>query len=99
MQGLKCSTERRLVMRRVVVSGFWAISPIGITPDEITTSLENGTSAVISSPAYAELNFGSHVWAPVTATLPKLDRAQLRFMGEGDTLLYGYLAMLGAVEN
>ena len=86
-------------MRRVVITGFGAVTPIGTTRQEIIESLKNGTSAVVASPAYAELNFGSRVWAPVTAELPELDRRQMRFMGEGETLLYGYHAMLRAIAD
>lgn len=86
-------------MRRVVITGMGAVSPIGVTPEEITASLESATSGIIASAEYAALNFASQVWAPVTGALPELNRLQKRFMGKGDTLLLGYHAMLQAVAD
>lgn len=86
-------------MRRVVITGMGAVSPIGVTPEEITASLENMTSGVIASAEYGALNFASRIWAPVTGALPELSKGQERFLGKGDTLRLGYHAMLRAVAD
>ena len=42
-------------MRRVVITGIGIVSSIGNDVDEVTQSLINGASGIISAPDYAEL--------------------------------------------
>lgn len=86
-------------MKRVVITGIGAVSPIGITKEKITESLKLGRSAVCISEAYKQCGFRSQVWAPITEELPPIDRRVARFAGKGDTLRLGYHAMKFAVAD
>ena len=54
-------------MRRVVITGIGIVSSIGNDVDEVTQSLMNGVSGIISAPDYAELGFRSQVKGAVIA--------------------------------
>jgi len=87
-------------MKRVVVTGIGAVSPIGVTQDAITTSLWEGTSGIRVNPEFEELGFNSTVAGLVSeADLPELDRRIKRHMGQGRTIPLGYHAMLQAVAD
>ena len=89
-------------MRRVVITGMGVVSPLGNTPESVAEALRTGTSGIRFSEAYAECGFRSRVWAPVADTKSlrgTLTKAQLRFLGQGDTLLYGYVAALQAIAS
>lgn len=86
-------------MKRVVITGMGAISPLGVTHSSIQFALEHSVSGVHRAPQYEDYNFACQVHAPITAELPVLNKKQMRFMGEGNTLLYGYHAMQRAVDD
>ena len=85
-------------MRRVVVTGIGIVSSIGTDADAVTQSLRNGTSGIIAAPDYAELGFRSQVKGAVDIDLSeRIDRKQMRFMGEGAG--YAVVAMQQAVAD
>jgi 3-oxoacyl-[acyl-carrier-protein] synthase I len=85
-------------MRRVVVTGYGLVSPIGHDADTVSTALRNGASGIEFVPEYAEKGFRSHV-----AGVPKIDldgsidRKLKRFMG--DAAAYAYIAMRDAIAD
>ncbi len=86
-------------LRRVVVTGIGIVSAIGNDKDEVTASLQNGTSGIVAAPDYAKMNFRSHVYGPVKNLNieEKIDRRILRFMGPGAA--YTYIAMQQAIAD
>ena len=48
-------------MRRVAITGIGIVSSIGNNVEEVTDSLRNGTSGIVSAPEYIELGFRSQV--------------------------------------
>lgn len=91
-------TWRTGKMRRIVVTGFGAVSPIGITPDQITEALWEGRSGIAISDEFTRLGFKSTVSGEVS-DLPEIDRRAKRHMGRGVTIPLGYHAMHQAVES
>jgi 3-oxoacyl-[acyl-carrier-protein] synthase-1 len=85
-------------MRRVAVTGLGIVSSIGNDAGEVTASLREARSGVVSAPEYAELGFRCQVHAP-----PKLDwealvdRRAARFLSPG--LAYGHIAMEQAIAD
>ncbi|MBL8264562.1 MAG: beta-ketoacyl-ACP synthase I [Xanthomonadaceae bacterium] len=85
-------------MRRVVVTGYGLVSPIGNDADTVSAALRNGTSGIEFVPEYAEKGFRSHV-----AGVPKIDldgaidRKLKRFMG--DAAAYAYISMRDAIAD
>ena len=86
-------------MKRVVITGIGVVSPLGTDIPTIAHALSDGQSAVVHAPDYATYGFGSRVHAPVSAELPPLSKDERRFLGAGDTLVYGYHAMKRAVAD
>lgn len=85
-------------MRRVVITGMGVVSSIGSGVAEVTQSLKDGRSGVVSSPIFAELGFRSQVWAaPHVNVEERLDRKTRRFMGEGAA--WNYIAMQEAIAD
>ena len=83
-------------MRRVVITGIGIVSSIGNDVDEVTQSLMNGVSGIISAPDYAELGFRSQVKGAVKLDVSEhIDRKKMRFMGEGSA--YAVLSMEQAI--
>ncbi len=85
-------------MRRVVVTGFGIVSPIGNDAQTVSDALRNGTSGVSAVPEYAEKGFRSQV-----AGVPRIDldavvdRKLKRFMG--DAAAYAYVSMRDAIAD
>ena len=85
-------------MRRVVITGLGIVSSIGTGAEEVTTSLREARSGVVSSPQYAQLGFRCQVHAP-----PKLDwealvdRRAARFLAPGTG--FAHVAMEQAAVN
>ena len=88
-------------MRRVAVTGIGIVSSIGSTAEEVTQSLREARSGVVSAPEYAELGFRCQVHAP-----PKIagdswealvDRRAARFLSAG--LGYAHIAMDQAIAD
>jgi 3-oxoacyl-[acyl-carrier-protein] synthase I len=85
-------------MRRVVVTGFGIVSPIGNDAQTVSDALRNGSSGISAVPEYAEKGFRSQV-----AGVPKIDleavvdRKLKRFMG--DAAAYAYVSMRDAIAD
>jgi len=85
-------------MRRVVITGLGIVSSIGTGAEEVTTSLREARSGVVSSPQYAQLGFRCQVHAP-----PKLDwealvdRRAARFLAPGTG--FAHVAMEQAIAD
>ena len=86
-------------MRRVVVTGIGFITSLGFEEADICAGLKEGLRKTVYSKPYEEHHFECRVWAPITAPLPGLNVKQMKYMGKGMTLLYGYLAAQRAVAN
>ncbi|HXQ12516.1 MAG TPA: beta-ketoacyl-ACP synthase I [Caulobacteraceae bacterium] len=85
-------------MRRVVVTGFGIISPIGNSADEVTASLRDARSGIVAAPEYAELGFRCQVHAPSVVDWEALiDRRAARFLAPGTA--YAHLAMQQAIAD
>ena len=85
-------------MRRVAITGIGIVSSIGNNVEEVTDSLRNGTSGIVSAPEYIELGFRSQVHGTIKLDVTEhIDRKQLRFMGEGAA--YAVLAMEQAIAD
>ncbi|WP_130538204.1 beta-ketoacyl-ACP synthase I [Thiomicrorhabdus indica] len=86
-------------MKRVVITGVGIVSSIGNNKEEVTESLRNGQSGIVSAPEYAENGLRSQVHGAVKNLDFKdhIDRKQLRFMG--DAAAYSYIAMKQAIED
>jgi len=85
-------------MRRVVITGIGIVSSIGNNADEVSASLREARSGVVSSPEYAELGFRSQVHAPVKIDWESLvDRRAARFLAPG--LAYARIAADQAIAD
>ena len=90
-------------MRRVVVTGLGIVSPIGTGAAEVTASLRNARSGVVSAPDHIKHGFRSQVWAPpslgVTAEdwAPHVDRRAARFLANGTA--WGHIAFEEALKD
>jgi 3-oxoacyl-[acyl-carrier-protein] synthase-1 len=85
-------------MRRVVVTGFGLVSPIGNDAQTVSDALRNGTSGVSAVPEYAEKGFRSQVaGVPRIDLQAMVDRKLKRFMG--DAAAYAYVSMRDAIAD
>jgi len=85
-------------MKRVVVTGLGIVSSIGVDATEVTESLKNGKSGITFSEEYAFHGFRSQVHGmPKINLSDKIDKRQLRFMGDGAA--FNYIAMEQAIED
>ena len=85
-------------MKRVVVTGLGIISSIGVDATEVTESLKNGKSGITFSEEYAFHGFRSQVHGmPKINLSDKIDKRQLRFMGDGAA--FNYIAMEQAIKD
>ena len=84
-------------MKNVVITGVGIKSCIGNTYEDVLTSLQNGTSGIVSNSSYAEMGFRSQISSSMDINFSELiDRKLLRFMGE--SAAYSYLAAKDAIE-
>ena len=84
-------------MKNVVITGVGIKSCIGNTYEDVLTSLQNGTSGIVSNSSYAEMGFRSQISGSIDINFSELiDRKLLRFMGE--SAAYSYLAAKDAIE-
>ena len=84
-------------MKNVVITGVGIKSCIGNTYEDVLTSLQNGTSGIVSNSSYAEMGFRSQISGSMNINFSELiDRKLLRFMGE--SAAYSYLAAKDAIE-
>jgi 3-oxoacyl-[acyl-carrier-protein] synthase I len=85
-------------MRRVVITGLGIVSSIGTGAEEVTASLREARSGVVSSPQYAELGFRCQVYAPAKVDWEALvDRRAARFLAPGTG--YAHVAMEQAIAD
>jgi 3-oxoacyl-[acyl-carrier-protein] synthase-1 len=85
-------------MRRVVITGYGIVSPIGNNVTEVEASLRAGKSGIIFSPEYAEHGFRSQVHGmPQIDLAAHIDKRDLRFMGPGAA--YNFIAMEQAIAD
>ena len=86
-------------MRRVVITGYGIVSPIGNNKDEIVQSFINKKSGVIAMPHWEEIQgLKSRVAGKVQKVNKKvLDRKSRRSMG--DVALYSTLCTKEAIED
>ncbi len=85
-------------MRRVVITGYGLVSPIGNDADTVSAALRNGSSGIESVAEYAEKGFRSQVaGVPKIDLDAQIDRKLKRFMG--DAAAYAYIAMRDAIAD
>ena len=86
-------------MKRVVITGVGIVSSLGNNKEDVTASLFEGRSGIVSAPEYVENGLRSQVHGAVKDLnfSELIDRKQLRFMG--DAAAYSYIAMKQAVED
>ena len=84
--------------RRVVVTGYGVVSPLGNDADAVSASLREGRSGIRHVPEYAEMGLRSQVAGVCEIDLDALiDRKQKRFMG--DAAAYAHVAMQQAIAD
>lgn len=84
-------------MRRVVVTGMGIISSIGNNVQEVTASLREAKSGIVSADKYRELGFRCQVHGAPNYDLDTVDRRARRFMGDGGA--WNYVAMQQAIAD
>ncbi len=84
-------------MRRVVVTGMGIVSSIGNNVQEVTTSLHDAKSGIVSAEKYKELGFRCQVHGQPNYDLDTIDRRVRRFMGDGSA--WNYVAMQQAIAD
>ena len=85
-------------LKRAVITGMGAISPIGTGIDEINASLLNGRSGISINPEYKEMGMKSEISGSINLNLSELiERKMFRFMGE--TAAYSYLSAQEAIKD
>lgn len=84
--------------RRIAITGFGIVSPLGNDADTVATALREGRSGIRFLPEYEKIGMRSQVAGVCDIDLDALiDRRQKRFMG--DAAAYAYLAMQQAVAD
>ena len=85
-------------LKRAVITGLGAISPIGIGINEINKSLLEGRSGITINSEYKEMGMKSEISGSIDLNLSELiDRKLFRFMGE--TAAYSFLSAQEAIED
>ncbi len=84
-------------MRRVVVTGMGIVSSIGNNVQEVTASLREAKSGIVTADKYRELGFRCQVHGAPTYDLDTVDRRVRRFMGDGAA--WNYVAMQQAIAD
>ena len=85
-------------MKRVVVTGIGITSCLGITPEEVVSSLKAGHSGIRFNESYQAHGFRSQVSGSVNIDFEQfVDRKTLRFMG--NAAAYAYIAMQQAIDD
>ena len=85
-------------MKRVVITGTGIVSCIGNDNASVTTSLREGISGISAMPEFAELGMRSRVaGVPQINLEERIDRKQLRFMG--DAAAYAHVALADAIAS
>ena len=85
-------------MRRVVVTGMGIVSPLGGSTQEVTASLREGRSGIVSAETYKTHGFRCQVHgAPTTDAAESVDRRAMRFHGGGTA--WNHVAMDQAIRD
>ena len=85
-------------MKRVVITGMGIVSSIGNNAQEVTASLREAKSGIVTADEYAELGFRCQVHgAPKIDGESMVDRKVRRFMGAGAG--WNYIAMEQAIRD
>ncbi len=85
-------------MRRVAVTGFGIVSPIGVNANEVVASLREARSGIVAAPEYAELGFRCQVHGKPQIDWESLvDRRAARFLAAGTG--YAHIAMEQAIAD
>jgi len=85
-------------MKRVVVTGIGITSCLGITQEEVASSLKAGRSGIRFNESYQAHGFRSQVSGSVDIDFEQfVDRKTLRFMGSAAA--YAYIAMQQAIDD
>src|ERR1700679_490350 len=85
-------------MRRVVVTGLGIVSSIGNNAGEVTDSLRQTKSGIVTAEDYVRLGFRSQVHGSLKIDLDALvDRRARRFQGDGAA--YCWVAMNQAIAD
>lgn len=85
-------------MKRVVVTGIGITSCLGITQDEVASSLKAGCSGIRFNESYQTHGFRSQVSGSVDIDFEQfIDRKTLRFMGSAAA--YAYISMQQAIAD
>ena len=85
-------------MRRVVITGYGIVCPLGNSADTVAQALREGKSGIRAMPQYAELGMRSRVAGLCDIDLEaEIDRKQKRFMG--DASAYAYVSMRDAIAD
>ena len=85
-------------MRRVVITGYGIVCPLGNSADAVAKSLRDGKSGIRAMPEYAELGMRSQVAGVCDIDLDaEIDRKQKRFMG--DAAAFAHIALRDAIAD
>ena len=85
-------------LKRAVITGLGAVSPIGIGISEINKSLLEGKSGIALNSEYKKMGMKSEISGSINLNLSELiDRKLFRFMGE--TAAYSFLSAQEAIED
>ncbi len=85
-------------MRRVVVTGLGIVSSIGNNADEVTASLRQAKSGIVTAEDYVRLGFRSQIHGSLKLDLDAMvDRRARRFQGDGAG--YCWVAMNQAIAD
>ena len=85
-------------LKRAVITGLGAVSPIGIGISEINKSLLEGRSGITINSEYKEMGMKSEISGSINLNLSELiDRKLFRFMGE--TAAYSFLSAQEAIKD
>ena len=85
-------------LKRAVITGLGAVSPIGIGISEINKSLLEGRSGIALNSEYKEMGLKSEISGSINLNLSELiDRKLFRFMGE--TAAYSFLSAQEAIKD
>ena len=85
-------------LKRAVITGLGAVSPIGIGISEINKSLLEGRSGIALNSEYKEMGMKSEISGSINLNLSELiDRKLFRFMGE--TAAYSFLSAHEAIKD
>ena len=85
-------------MRRVVVTGLGIVSSIGNNADEVTDSLRQARSGIVTADDYVRLGFRSQIHGSLKMDLDQIvDRRARRFQGDGAG--YCWVAMTQAIAD